>query len=613
MNRDLRNTSLSVQAAQLKRSLEKRDKRRQQDRVQRANQQDDGFSAEPQHTHPQPAQGHSAVAALNVISAADASLSAPSFSCELCKATFLTHVQHQQHLQSAVHRKALDKQAAEQARERSMASAGLNDMAAMAMGAAAWGATHSAVLAAAPAGRRLTGPGAAGPPPPALGAAADSAGAAAGAGGAGLAQQAAGSRARGVRPGQQQGWGGRQGQNLGAGPGQGQGAGAGQVTSHEAMLQAVRAGEEPLSIDGWVPPSVPLTQGSAEDEGPGHTSSSQSGAEEQGSALADLQPSLAASHSPAAAGAGASAEGQAGGGLGQQQAGPGRQAGVVLAEGAADLQELLEQAAQQYQYRHWGGLGDEAAQLPVGFADLNPAAEFELDLEQLAASLTHLPLTLLTGVPAAFLQGVDLQSAPAAGGQQQARQPGSSAGAAEQEAGVPPAAPLSSTHPCTTPSLRPGQPGRPGPPLPFTSMGSSEGSAPTQPPARPEPPGLDDLEGVLDSLLGRSQPPGRPSHSSRPAAPTPPHPALRGLPPLSALKVVAPSLPSGPHPTPLPSAGPPPLEPAKGLLGQLPQPHAVQASAGDRPQGSWQESDQQQGQVQAKAQVRALRQLPPVA
>ncbi|GFH10352.1 C2H2-type domain-containing protein [Haematococcus lacustris] len=144
MNRDLRNTSLSVQAAQLKRSLEKRDKRRQQDRVQRANQQDDGFSAEPQHTHAQPAQGHSAVAALNVISAADASLSAPSFSCELCKATFLTHVQHQQHLQSAVHRKALDKQAAEQARERSMASAGLNDMAAMAMGAAAWGATHSA-------------------------------------------------------------------------------------------------------------------------------------------------------------------------------------------------------------------------------------------------------------------------------------------------------------------------------------------------------------------------------------------------------------------------------------------------------------------------------------
>ncbi|KAJ9529728.1 hypothetical protein QJQ45_014506 [Haematococcus lacustris] len=355
MNRDLRNTSLSVQAAQLKRSLEKRDKRRQQDRVQRANQQDDGFSAEPQHTHAQPAQGHSAVAALNVISAADASLSAPSFSCELCKATFLTHVQHQQHLQSAVHRKALDKQAAEQARERSMASAGLNDMAAMAMGAAAWGATHSAgrsfappaagtsrgpspaVLAAAPAGRRLTGPGAAGPPPPASGAAADSAVAAAGAGGAGPVQQAAGSRARGGRPGQQQGWGGRQGQNLGQGQGQGQGQGpgAGQVTSHEAMLQAVRAGEEPLSIDGWVPPSVPLTQGSAEDEGPGHTSSSQSGAEEQGSALADLQPSLAASHSPAAAGAGASAEGQAEGGLGQQQTGPGRQAGVVPAAGAA--------------------------------------------------------------------------------------------------------------------------------------------------------------------------------------------------------------------------------------------------------------------------------------
>ncbi|KAJ9529729.1 hypothetical protein QJQ45_014508 [Haematococcus lacustris] len=172
----------------------------------------------------------------------------------------------------------------------------------------------------------------------------------------------------------------------------------------------------------------------------------------------------------------------------------------------ADLQELLEQAAQQYQYRHWGGLGDEAAQLPVGFADLNPAAvsvcmwadmqdlEFELDLEQLAASLMHLPLTLLTGVPAAFLQGVDLQSAPAAGGQQQARQPGSSAGAAEQAAGVPPAAPLISTHPCTAPSLPPGQPGRPGPPLPFTSMGSSKGSGPPpSPPSQPPPslqPGL---------------------------------------------------------------------------------------------------------------------------
>ncbi|GFH10353.1 hypothetical protein HaLaN_05651 [Haematococcus lacustris] len=102
----------------------------------------------------------------------------------------------------------------------------------------------------------------------------------------------------------------------------------------------------------------------------------------------------------------------------------------------ADLQELLEQAAQQYQYRHWGGLGDEAAQLPVGFADLNPAA-------------------------------VSVYM-------------------------------------------------------------------------------WDDMQDL----------------------------------------VAPPSLPSGPHPTPLPPAGPPPLEPAKGLMGQLSQPHAVQASAGDKCQAA---------------------------
>ncbi|GFH28018.1 hypothetical protein HaLaN_26429 [Haematococcus lacustris] len=79
----------------------------------------------------------------------------------------------------------------------------------------------------------------------------------------------------------------------------------------------------------------------------------------------------------------------------------------------ADLQELLEQAAQQYQYRHWGGLGDEAAQLPVGFADLNPAAPSPVEaaeahgeeagrLNMVAGRLCHLAAGKLAGVrPAA--------------------------------------------------------------------------------------------------------------------------------------------------------------------------------------------------------------------
>ena len=81
---------------------------------------------------------HGDVAALTAISAT--SQVPQKIDCELCRATFTSETLYRQHINSTVHRKAIEKLDAELARKQRMSA--YNDVAEAALGAAAWNNTH---------------------------------------------------------------------------------------------------------------------------------------------------------------------------------------------------------------------------------------------------------------------------------------------------------------------------------------------------------------------------------------------------------------------------------------------------------------------------------------
>ena len=70
----------------------------------------------PKHASKGPTAGISALSAITALPASHSE----QFRCELCQASFMSGVQYQQHMQSAVHRKAMEKAEAERMRAQQL-------------------------------------------------------------------------------------------------------------------------------------------------------------------------------------------------------------------------------------------------------------------------------------------------------------------------------------------------------------------------------------------------------------------------------------------------------------------------------------------------------------
>lgn len=109
--------SLSQQAAQLQRSILKREQRRVADKAQRHEAAE--AAGEYNGSYDTPASKRQATGGLSQVqklSEISAQLSRPVevFRCDLCQATFPSQVQYAQHVAGPVHRRAVDRQQQEQ-------------------------------------------------------------------------------------------------------------------------------------------------------------------------------------------------------------------------------------------------------------------------------------------------------------------------------------------------------------------------------------------------------------------------------------------------------------------------------------------------------------------
>ncbi|GAX74701.1 hypothetical protein CEUSTIGMA_g2149.t1 [Chlamydomonas eustigma] len=139
----VQNASISAQAEQLKKSLERREKRRNEDRAYRTEEAQLQGNADiyEERSHKRFNNNNGAVAALAAISAASAYQGqVPTINCDVCKATFSSEALYKQHVAGPVHRKAIEKQQADLVRIQHMSV--YQDAAQAALGAAAWTSTH---------------------------------------------------------------------------------------------------------------------------------------------------------------------------------------------------------------------------------------------------------------------------------------------------------------------------------------------------------------------------------------------------------------------------------------------------------------------------------------
>ncbi|KAK9824594.1 hypothetical protein WJX72_011561 [[Myrmecia] bisecta] len=229
---------LSVQMDKLKKSMQSRDKRRQADRMRHMaqTQAEEGGGQVPLR-QPANATGGVALGAAAAATAAVAQASALEgpriLRCDACKATFRSEAQLQQHIEGPTHRKTMARLAAEsQKNERLGAHRGAAEAA---VAAASWSAGAGSLGSAGGAAR------------PASGVA------------GGQAQAAHQPRSSNSQPG-------LQAPNARHAPGRGQKQGpvphqapappAKPHLSHADLVAQARRSDEPLSIGGWVPPSI---------------------------------------------------------------------------------------------------------------------------------------------------------------------------------------------------------------------------------------------------------------------------------------------------------------------------------------------------------------------
>ncbi|KAG2439896.1 hypothetical protein HYH02_010526 [Chlamydomonas schloesseri] len=244
---DRKHVSLGAQAAQLQRSIQNREQRRNAEKHQRheALEAAGEYSVYDAPGAKRQATGGGAVARLSELTALASQAPAEVFRCELCQANFPSQAGLQQHVAGPVHRKALERQAQEALAAQRRAP--YQHMMESALGAAAWSAGHGGGA----------GGGGGGWP---------------GAGGRG-GQPAGGGGRGGGRDGGRGGRGGRGAQDAApAGP-------RTDVVSHEAMVAAATKNtDEPLTIDGWAPPTISVPKAPAPTAPPAAAASGGGGA-----------------------------------------------------------------------------------------------------------------------------------------------------------------------------------------------------------------------------------------------------------------------------------------------------------------------------------------------
>eukprot|EP00884_Botryococcus_braunii_P010245 jgi/Botrbrau1/19221/Bobra.0077s0121.1 len=257
--------SLSVQMDRLKRTMQNRDKRRDQERRQRMrNAEADGADpyAKPRGWEPSNATGGvrlgPAAAATAAIALADALEGPELMHCHLCQVSFRREAEMQQHVEGPIHRKAVAR--LEKRRQEEEARGAMSGVAEAALAAAAWAndgklgsgrvdGTAAAAAGGGPGSGRGGGPSG---------------------GTVSLAAPFQWGQA-GKDGGRGRGRGGRAGEGGEEGRGRGRGIKPPPPPperTHQDVLAEMRRTAEPLNIGGWVPPSINLPRPGPSPVGP---------------------------------------------------------------------------------------------------------------------------------------------------------------------------------------------------------------------------------------------------------------------------------------------------------------------------------------------------------